>query len=233
MPARPGVGDLGRLDRPRVCSTRAVSEATGGSPAPGRRGRRLRAALVVSYLSAGWSTFGGSMSVVAGIAAHSTALVGTGADALADLLSTVVLIWRFRKERASHPAPDRLERRAQVVSSTCLLVVGGGLLLGGGLRLAAGTGARPTSLSLGLAAASVAVLPGLSWRKYRVAGRLASRALRTDAHIGMIGATTAACTLAGLAATDLGYPAADPIAGLVVGVLAAGTGARGLLGGRT
>lgn len=183
----------------------------------------------MSYASAAWGSIGGALSIVAGVSAQSTALIGTGADVLADLASTVFLIWRFRVERRGHPAPHEVERRAQLVASTCLLVVGVGLAVTAGLRLASGQGAHPSAFPITLASASIVVLPTLSWWKYRVAASVPSRALHTDAHIGVIGAMTAALTLVGLVVTSaLGWTAADPIAALAVAAIAAWTGGRGL-----
>lgn len=183
----------------------------------------------MSYVSAAWGVGTGALAVAAGVAAHSTALVGTGAEVLADLVSTVVLIWRFRAERAGQHAPARVEGRAQLVSSSCLLLVATGLLITATIRLGADQGAEPDPLAVGVAAASVLVLPVLSWVKYRVAAAVPSRALRTDAHIGVVGATTAALTLLGLIATSvLGWTSADPVAAILVAVVAGVTGANGL-----
>ena len=189
----------------------------------------LRAALVVSYLSASWGVIGGALSVVAGVAASSTALIGTGADVHADLISTIVLIWRFRVEIAGHHAPHRIERRAQIVASSCLLVVAAGLLVTGAARLASNEGARPDVLSVIVAAASIGVLPLLAWRKYQVGASIPSRALHTDGHISLLGATTAGLSLVGLVVTSaFGWTAADPAATIVVAIIAAITGGSGL-----
>jgi divalent metal cation (Fe/Co/Zn/Cd) transporter len=192
---------------------------------PGSRKEPLGAALAVSYASAAWGTVIGALSVAAGVSANSTALVGTGADVLADLLSTMVLIWRFRAEQAGHHAPHRIERRAQVVAASCLLVVAVGLIVTASLRLASGQGADPTLLSVTLAGASALVLPGLSAWKYAAAAAVPSKALRTDAHIGVVGAATAVLALLGLVATRaFGWTSADPVAALLVAAIAAVTG---------
>lgn len=194
----------------------------------------LHAALLVSYFSAVWGVIGGGLSIVAGIAAHSTALVGTGADVVADLLSTIVLIWRFRVELGGHHAPHEVERRAQTVASTCLLVVAVGLTVAAAVRLTTDDGAEPSALSVVVAAASLVVLPLLAWAKYRAAAAVSSRALHTDGHISLLGGTTAALSLVGLITTSaFGWTAADPVAAIVVAVIAAITGGSGLRAVRT
>jgi divalent metal cation (Fe/Co/Zn/Cd) transporter len=52
-----------------------------------------------------------------------------------------------------------------------------------------------------------------------------SHALRTDAHITVVGATTSLVTVLGLAFTEWGWHAADPAAALLVAV------AAGVVGG--
>jgi len=190
----------------------------------------LDSALRVSYLSITWGALSGGLAIIFGVRAHSTAPVGTGVAVLADLISTGVLIWRFRAERDHKPiAAEDAERRAQLVSSSCLLAVAVGLLATAVPRLIAGEGATPDAMAVTLAAASVGMLPLLCQWKYRVASQVNSRALRTDAHIGVIGATTAALTLLGLLLTArFHWHAADPIAGLIIGVIAAVTGTTGL-----
>lgn len=160
----------------------------------------------------------------------SVALIGTGAGVLADLVSSIVLIWRFRAERhglvdSAHAA----ERRAQLVSSSCLLILAAGLGAASIQRLVTGHGATGEPFAVTLAACSALVLPILCVWKYRVAGRVASGALRTDAHIGVVAASTAMLTLLGLLATSqLHWTSADPAAALAIAMLAAGAGLAGV-----
>ena len=67
---------------------------------------------------------------------------------------------------------------------------------------------------------AVVTLPLLAARKYVVAARAPSRALRTDAHITMVGASTALLSLVGLALTNNGFASADATAALVVAAVA-------------
>jgi divalent metal cation (Fe/Co/Zn/Cd) transporter len=185
----------------------------------------LRDALTVSYAAVGWSAVSGAVSIGVGISAHSTALVGTGADVLADLLSSTFLIWRFRAERRGSHLPHVVERRAQVVAATCLLVVALGLAVAASVRLGAGHGAEASAAGTVVAAVSVAVLPLFAFAKYRIAPRVPSRGLRVDGHISLVGAATALCSLVGLVLTHAyGWTAADPVAALAIAVLAGVTG---------
>jgi len=189
----------------------------------------LRAALNVSYVAVVWSILAGSVSVVVGVQAGSTALVGTGTDVLADMLSSVVLVWRFRAELHGRHPGHTAERHAHLVASLALLAVAVGVAAGAATRLASGEGATAEVAGVVVAAASVVVLPVLAVVKLRIAARVPSPALRTDALITLVGAATATLSLVGLLLTRaLHWTAADPAAALAIAVLAAATGAREL-----
>ncbi len=180
----------------------------------------IRAALRVSWATIGWSTVTGIASVVLGLSAASLALVGSGASVLVDVSSSLVLVWRFR-----HPhGHEAAERRAQRVAASALVVLAVLLGLSAVQRLAAGGEAHPTATTTALAATSLVVLPLLAWRKYVVAAAVPSRALRTDAHITVVGSSTAALALLGFALTDAGAGWADPAAALLVAAAAAAVG---------
>jgi len=189
----------------------------------------LRDALSVSYAAVGWSAISGTASIVVGVAAASTALIGTGADVVADMLSSIVLIWRFRAELhgRSGSTADRAEQVAERVSSIALVVVAVGVVATAIVRLASSEGASSGAWGIAVAAASVVVLPVFAVLKYRIAAAVPSPALRMDGNITLVGATMAAVTLAGLALTSaLGWTSADPAAAIVVGLAAAAVGLR-------
>ena len=189
----------------------------------------LRDALTISYAAVVWSAVSGVASVVVGIAAASTALLGTGTDVLADMSSSVVLIWRFRAELHGRHASDAAERRAEQVASLALVLVAIGVAATAVARLSEHEGASSGAAGIVLAAASLVVLPGFAVLKYRIASAVPSPALRMDANITLVGATMAAVTLVGLATTSgFGWTSADPVAALVVAVIAGTVGVRNL-----
>ena len=186
-------------------------------------------ALRVSYATVGWSTTSGAASVVVGLRSGSLSLGGLGASILVDVLSSLVLIHRFRLHRSSRETPTHAERRAQVVAAAGLIVIGASLAATGSERLVAGSVVRADALPLALAAASVLALPALARWKYRAAAAVGSRALHTDAHITAVGAGTAALTLLGLLLTRaLSWWWADSGAALLIAAVAANEGRRAL-----
>ena len=166
--------------------------------------------------------------MVIGVQSSSTALIGTGTDVLADMVSSVILVLRFRAEVHGHRSSID-EHRAHLLASLALLVVAVGVAAGSIAHLASGSGADPSAVGVGVAAASLVVLPLFAIGKLRIARRVGSNALRTDGLITLVGAATAGLSLIGLVLTEaLHWWAADPGAALGIAALAAGAGIREL-----
>jgi divalent metal cation (Fe/Co/Zn/Cd) transporter len=190
---------------------------------------QLRGALYISYASVAWGLVAGTVSVAIGVRSSSTALIGTGTDLIADLVSSVVLVWRFRVELHGGRPGHEVEHRAHLVAALALLAVATGVAAGSIAKLATGHGASPEAAGVAVAAASVAVLPFLAIGKRRIAAAIPSPALRTDAAITLVGAATAALSLVGLVLTNaFDWTAADPAAALGIALLAAVAGIREL-----
>ena len=186
----------------------------------------LRDALHISYAAAACSGVSGTLAIMVGLATTSTALIGTGADVVADMASSIVLISRFRMELQGHPSSARAEERAERVAAAALMLVAIGITTTAITRLVAGRAASASALGIVVAAVSVLVFPAFAFAKYRIAERVPSPALRMDGHITLVGAVMAFVTLAGLAATEsLGWSWADPCAALIVAALALSVGA--------
>jgi divalent metal cation (Fe/Co/Zn/Cd) transporter len=189
----------------------------------------LRAALAVSWLTVAWSSATGVASAVVGLLAGSLSLAGLGVTVLLDVGSSLVLIWRFRHERAGGGSVAEAERLAHLVAAGALLAFGLVLAVTSVRQLAEQHHPDSSPLGVGLAAAGVAVLPLLARRKYQVADQVGSRALRADAHITAVGAAVALVTLTGLVlVAALGWWWADGVAALVLAAVAGGQGIGGL-----
>jgi divalent metal cation (Fe/Co/Zn/Cd) transporter len=183
----------------------------------------------VSWVCVGWSLVAGAASLVVALTAGSLSLGGLGASVLVDVVSSAVLIWRFRRQRGGGAFPEQAERRAQVVASTGLLVIAVVLTAAGIQHLVDSSHPSVPAAALGLAAANLVVLPGLARWKYAVARAVGSLALRTDAHITMVGAGTALLTVVGLGVDRaFGWWWADAVAALVIAAVAADQGRRSM-----
>lgn len=188
----------------------------------------IPAALRITWISIAWSVAGGAASITSGVLAGSLSLIGSGASVSIDLASSLVLVWRFRRH-GEHVAAERIAHRVAAIALVWLAI---SLVVASAGRLASGASAEPNVASLVIAAASVLALPAIAARKYYVAPRVPSRALRADAHITAIGAATALLALAALGLTDIGVDSADSIAAVLIALVAAVLGLTELRGSR-
>jgi divalent metal cation (Fe/Co/Zn/Cd) transporter len=165
--------------------------------------------------------------LVVGLTTSSLALAGFALNALLDSSASVVLVWRFRKERSDPVAAEHLERRAQRWVVVAMVVVA--LFIGVEAVRAVVSGSHPESsaFGFGIAAISLLVLPVLGVMKLRLAGRLGSPALRGDGVLTLAAAALAAITLVALLANSLlDWWWADPAAALVIAIALAAEAMR-------
>ena len=80
-------------------------------------------ALRLSYFTIVWNGVVGATALVIGLTTGSLALAGFALNALLDSSASVVLVWRFRKERSDPVAAEHLERRAQTWVIAAMLAV--------------------------------------------------------------------------------------------------------------
>jgi divalent metal cation (Fe/Co/Zn/Cd) transporter len=184
------------------------------------RARLVSLALWLSAFSVAWSGIVGSIAVVVALAGGGLSLLGFGVDAVIDAAASVTLIWRFTVEAGQPDRAARVERTAERVIGAALIVLAAYLIAGSARSLALQSHPEGSVTTIALLAASVVALPALAAAKYRVAGRLASGALRADSVLTAVAALLAAISLASLAASDtFGLWWADAVAALIVAVI--------------
>ena len=177
----------------------------------------LRSALRLSYFTIAWNGVVGTLALVVSVVDDSPALAGFALNALLDSSASVVLVWRFRRERRDPVGADRLERRAQYGVATAMIVVA--LYVGFQATRGLLEGSHPEASIFGavVATASLIVLPRLGMLKLQVAAGLPSGALRGDAVITLASAALAATTLVALLVNaTLDWWWADPIVALLI-----------------
>ena len=162
-----------------------------------------------------------------GLSTGSLALAGFALNALLDSSASVVLVWRFRKERTDLVAAEHLERRAQTWVIIAMLLVATYVGVEAVRALVEGSHPESSAFGFGIAAISLVVLPVLGVMKLRVAGSLGSPALRGDAVLTLAAAALAAITLVALLANSaLDWWWADPAAALLIAVALAAEATR-------
>ena len=161
----------------------------------------------------------GGAGFLVGIATGSLALVAFGLNAGVDSLASAILVWRFGKERTHAERGREAERIAQWVVAATLVAIGLYVLARGIHSLATRLNPAESAFGVGLAAASLLVLPVLAYRKIKLAALLDSRALRGDGMLTGAGASLAMVALVGLLLNRvLGWWWSDSAAALVIGV---------------
>lgn len=189
---------------------------TSASLAPVRRAVLHRRARQLAYATAGYNLIEGVVAVGAGAAASSTALIGFGLDSFVEVSSALVVIWQFR----SH-LPESRERLALRLIGLSFFALAGWVGFES-VRALLGRGeADPSPVGIGLAAASLVVMPLLVWAKRRTGRQLGSATVVADATQTLLCTYLSAILLVGLLLNaTLGWSWADPLAALVIAAVA-------------
>ena len=181
----------------------------------------VNSALVVSAQSVAWTVAASTAAVALGIHSGTAVLVAFGAIGIVDAIGSIALVYHFHHGIRHDELSEELERLAHRVVLVGLFLVGCAAIIGGLVRLTMDQSSEPSAVGVALAAVSFVALVALSARKQRIARRVSSNALLSDGHLSAIGATQAAVTLAGTAATLwLAWHWADAAATTIVGCVA-------------
>jgi divalent metal cation (Fe/Co/Zn/Cd) transporter len=187
----------------------------------------VRSALRLSYFTVTWNGVVGATALAIGVTTGSLALAGFALNALLDSSASVVLVWRFRKERTDPVPAEDFERRAQTWVIAAMFAVATYVSFEAIRALVNGSHPESSAFGFGIAAISVLVLPVLGVAKLRLAGQLGSPALRGDAVLTLAAAALAAITLIALLANSvLDWWWADPAAALLIAIALATEAAR-------
>jgi Cation efflux family len=186
-------------------------------PVP-RRQRLVRRARLLAWTGNAWHLAEFGISLGAGVAASSIALIGFGLDALVEMLAGLVVVWRFSDRRDGTATAERRAQQLIAVSFFCLAAYVAAESID---ALVAGLHPGPSWVGVGLAAFTAPTMPLLAAAKRRVGRSLASAATVSEAGQNMLCAYLSVALLAGLLANALaGWWWADPGAALVISALA-------------
>lgn len=194
---------------------------------PASRNSLIHSAIRLSYATIGWNGFAGASGLALALIASSPATAGFALNALLDSSASVVLIWRFRRERNDPESVEHLERRAQKFIVIAMVAVAALVAVGAMRALVIGSNANESVLALLVMALSLLFLPWLGRRKLGVAAALPSPALRGDGVLTLAGAALAGITLIALGVdVAFGWWWADPVAALVIAAALAAEAVR-------
>jgi divalent metal cation (Fe/Co/Zn/Cd) transporter len=191
-----------------------VSTALTGRQAVLARRVRLLVATTIAY-----NLVEAVVALSAGAMASSKALIGFGLDSVIEVCSALAVAWQFAGD---HRDRERTALRIIAVSFFALaLYVGSDSVL----ALVQGHRADDSVVGMVLAAVSLAVMPVLSAAQRRAGRELGSLSAVADSRQTLLCTYLSAVLLVGLAANSaLGWWWADPLAALIIAVVAAKEG---------
>lgn len=176
-------------------------------------GRRIR---ILVALTIGYNVVEAVVALAAGTAASSTALIGFGLDSVIEVGSAAAVAWQF-----TGSDPQAREQSALRVIALSFFALAGYVAFDAILSLAGDSAARHSTVGLVLAGLSLLVMPVLSWAERRTGRELRSRSAVADSKQTLLCTYLSAVLLVGLGLNSLfGWSWADPVAGLVIAVVA-------------
>lgn len=165
-----------------------------------------------------------AFKLLAGVVAHSGAMISDAVHSASDVFSTIVVIIGIKiagkESDKEHPyGHERMECVAAVVLATALAMTGLGI--GGSAVRAITSGsydeaAVPGFLALIAAVISIAVKEAMFWYTRSAAAKIDSSALMADAWHHRSDALSSVGALIGIAGARMGYPVLDTVASLVI-----------------
>lgn len=177
-----------------------------------RRARLGRRAQLLAGASVTYNVVEAVVAITAGAVASSIALVGFGLDSVVEVGSGLVILWQFR-----HPLPETRERQALRLIAVSFFALAAYVTVESARALLGNSTPDASSLGIGIALASLVVMPFLSWAQRRTGRELGSGSVVADSKQTLLCTYLSAVLLAGLVLNaTLGWSWADPLAGLVI-----------------
>ncbi|MFG1781600.1 cation diffusion facilitator family transporter [Rhodococcus oryzae] len=189
-----------------------------GAPAPDETRKRVLSRRIQLFVGAtiSYNVIEAAIALTEGTRVSSAALIGFGLDSVIEVSSAAAVAWQFAGRD-----PEAREKVALRIIAFSFFALA--LYVGiDALRSLFGLGeARHSTVGIVLAAVSLAVMPVLSWAQRRAGRELGSLSAVADSKQTLLCTYLSAVLLVGLALNSLfGWSWADPIAALVIAVIA-------------
>jgi divalent metal cation (Fe/Co/Zn/Cd) transporter len=165
----------------------------------------------IQTITLAWMSVEAVVSLSAAWMAHSPALLAFGGDSAIELLSAVVVYWRFRSEWSD----ERTEKLAARITGSLLFALATYVALVSALALLGHREVKPSFLGIAVLSVAAVGMPVLAQQKRRLSAATSSAALRADAAESALCGYLSLIALAGLVTNALwGITWADPVAAL-------------------
>lgn len=183
-----------------------------------------KTAMRISFVSIAANIILSLLKVLAGIFAHSGAMISDAIHSASDVFSTIVVVIGVKisgkDSDKEHPyGHERMECVAAIILATILALTGVGIGWSALVKITEGNYDQlvvPGALALVAAVLSIAVKEAMFWYTRAGAKRIDSGALMADAWHHRSDALSSVGALIGIGGARLGYPILDPVASLVI-----------------
>lgn len=189
---------------------------TSAGPAPARRAVLARRIRLLVAATIAYNLAEAAVAIGAGAAASSTALLGFGLDSVIEVSSAAVLAWQFAGRD-----PEAREKTALRIIAVSFFALAAYVTVQSVRALLGTAEAGHSAVGMILAAVSLMVMPVLSYAQRRTGRELHSRTAVADSKQTLLCTYLSAALLVGLGLNALlGWGWADPVAALVIAVVA-------------
>jgi divalent metal cation (Fe/Co/Zn/Cd) transporter len=170
----------------------------------------------IVFLTITWNIVEAIIALTAGAVASSAALIGFGLDSVIEVASAAAIAWQFTRQE-----PERWEKATVRVIGIAFFALAAYVSIDAILALTGVRDPEHSPVGIGIAVASLVVMPALAWFEFRTGRELRSRSVRADAKQLLLCIYLSGAVLVGLLLNSLfGWTWADSIAALIVAVLA-------------
>ena len=179
----------------------------------------LRRARWLAWATIVYNVIEAIVAIVAGSAAGSIALIGFGLDSIVEVLSASVIVWQL------HSASEERERTALKLIALTFYLLAGYVAVRALIDLIGRNKPDTSPIGIGVAIASLLVMPLIAIAKRRTGRQLGSSTVVADSNQTRLCAYISAILLGGLIFNaTIGWWWADPIAALAIAALAINEG---------
>ncbi|MFC4245017.1 cation transporter [Gryllotalpicola reticulitermitis] len=183
---------------------------------PERRATLHRRVRFIVFFTITWNVIEAIVALTAGTIASSAALMGFGLDSVIEVASAAAIAWQFTRKD-----PERWERATVKVIAIAFFALAAYVTVDAVVALTGVHEPEHSAAGIGIAIASLMVMPGLAWFEFSTGRALASRSVQADAKQLLLCVYLSGTVLIGLILNSLlGWAWADSVAALVVAVLA-------------
>lgn len=182
-----------------------------------------KTAIRVSMVSVIWNIILSVFKLIAGLVAHSGAMISDAVHSASDVFSSIVVMVGVRisgkESDKNHPyGHERMECVAAIVLATVLAVTGLGIGCSAIASLNRGDYAAkmPGILALVAAVVSILVKEAMFWYTRHYAKQIDSSAVMADAWHHRSDALSSVGALIGIGGARLGFPIMEPVASVVI-----------------